>query len=201
MPRAGTAPRRRARQGPLVVTMPANVPSAGPPPPSPPSLSPGDLLGINSGSSIRQARCLAGLPVTSPRDPAPSAPPAYVSPPGGWRMRRDQPLTEDDLYNDEARPPVLATPSPHHVCGICLSVKSHPVSYLCGHSHCFVCIRVWLERQWKCPECSQVMHTPPFHHYGEENSIAHDYPFWMDDSRVSYSFRDLIFPQARADLT
>ncbi|KAF8135295.1 hypothetical protein K438DRAFT_1786922 [Mycena galopus ATCC 62051] len=67
--------------------------------------------------------------------------------------------------------------------------------YLCGHSHCFVCIRIWLEREWKCPECAQVMHIPPFRHYGEENSIAHDYPFWTDDSRVSYSFRDLIFPQ------
>jgi hypothetical protein len=47
---------------------------------------------------------------------------------GGYRIPRREPLTEAVLYNDAARPPVLATPKPHHVCSICCDVKSHPVS-------------------------------------------------------------------------
>ncbi|KAF8164507.1 hypothetical protein K438DRAFT_2067201 [Mycena galopus ATCC 62051] len=120
MPRAG---QRRERQGPLVATMAVNAPQLGPPPSSPPPLSPADLLGINSGSRIWQARRLAGLPVNGPISvngpppsvPPPAPPPAYFSPPSGWRLRRDQPLMDEDLYNDDARPPVLATPAPHHV--------------------------------------------------------------------------------------
>ncbi|KAF8145912.1 hypothetical protein K438DRAFT_1991382 [Mycena galopus ATCC 62051] len=130
---------------------------------------------INAPSAIRSALRAAGRPVTS-------------------LTRRS--LCEADLYNDDARPPVLATPKPHHVCGICFSVKSHPVSYLCGHSHCYVCIRIWLGRRKTCPECTQVMHIAPFRHYGEELGIAFDYPFWVDDSRVLYSFEGLVFPRA-----
>ncbi|KAJ7704267.1 hypothetical protein B0H14DRAFT_3526694 [Mycena olivaceomarginata] len=113
-----------------------------------------------------------------------------------WRVTT--PLTEAALYNDNARPPVLAVPKPHHVCSICWAAKSHPVSYLCGHSHCYVCIRLWLEKQWTCPDCSHEMSIAPFRHYGEENSIEYDYPFWKDNSRVSYSFHGLIFPPAPA---
>lgn len=45
------------------------------------------------------------------------------------RTKRDRPLTSEDLYLDDERPPVLAAPKPHHVCGLCADVKSHPVSY------------------------------------------------------------------------
>ncbi|KAJ7350496.1 hypothetical protein DFH08DRAFT_958163 [Mycena albidolilacea] len=114
--------------------------------------------------------------------------------------RLSEPLTAEALYIDDARPPVIATPKPHHVCGICFGIKSHPVSYLCGHSHCFVCIRVWLERQWSCPDCAQKMRMAPFRHYGEESSITWDYPFWTDDSRVSYSYEGLIFPRPPAPI-
>jgi hypothetical protein len=38
------------------------------------------------------------------------------------------------------------------------------------------------------------MHVASFRHYGEEQSIEYDYPFWRDDSRVPYSFAGLIFP-------
>ena len=47
--------------------------------------------------------------------------------------------------------------------------------YACGHSHCYVCIRIWLEKKWTCPECVQVMNAPPFRHYAEEAGIAHGY--------------------------
>ncbi|KAJ7315236.1 hypothetical protein DFH08DRAFT_972260 [Mycena albidolilacea] len=112
----------------------------------------------------------------------------------GFRLARSVPLTDDDLYIDDTRPPILATPKPHHICSICFSIKSHPVS------HCFVCIRVWLEKQWLCPDCGQDMHMAPFRHYGEEMGIAYDYPFWCDDSRVSYSFEGLVFPQPPASV-
>jgi hypothetical protein len=66
--------------------------------------------------------------------------------------------------------------------------------YTCGHSHCFVCIRIWLETRWTCPECVQVMDRAPFRHYAEEAGIAREYPEWHDMSIVGYSFDDLIFP-------
>ncbi|KAJ7231596.1 hypothetical protein B0H12DRAFT_1239912 [Mycena haematopus] len=139
-----------------------------------------------SSTGNRAARNLAnGVPRTPPRR----------THDGGYRVPRRIPLTAEALYIDDARPPVLATPKPHHTCSICWSVKSHPVSYPCGHGHCFVCIRVWLEKHWTCPDCNTQMFMAPFRHYGEESSIAEDYPFWKDDSRVALSFSGLSFPR------
>ncbi|KAJ7606433.1 hypothetical protein B0H17DRAFT_1154058 [Mycena rosella] len=84
----------------------------------------------------------------------------------------------------------------HHICGICTGVKSHPVSYVCGHSHCYACIRQWLETSWKCPQCMTVMHRPPFRHYGDEAGLAATYPGHDADS-VTYSWAGLPFPRAR----
>ncbi|KAK7050390.1 hypothetical protein R3P38DRAFT_3173739 [Favolaschia claudopus] len=140
----------------------------------------------------RAPRILQPAPQPVEAVPPPPPPPPFE----GYRVPRLHPLTERSLYNDAARPPILASPKPHHVCGICLSVKSHPVSYPCGHGHCYVCIRLWLEKAWTCPQCTQQMYMPPFRHYGEEDSITFDYPFWVDDSRVSYSFDGLDFPAA-----
>jgi hypothetical protein len=39
-------------------------------------------------------------------------------------------LTCDDLYIRDARPPPLTTERKHQECGICLDVKSRPVSYV-----------------------------------------------------------------------
>jgi hypothetical protein len=55
-------------------------------------------------------------------------PPPVATSALGYRVARCIPLTQAALYNDEARPPVLATPKPHHVCTICWDIKSHPVS-------------------------------------------------------------------------
>ncbi|KAJ7773600.1 hypothetical protein DFH07DRAFT_767558 [Mycena maculata] len=93
----------------------------------------------------------------------------------GKRAARDHPLTTEDLYLDEIRPPPLEEPLDHHICGICLAVKSHPVSYRCGHGHCYVCIRLALETKFSCPTCSRVMFEAPFRHYDEEKSIRHDH--------------------------
>ncbi|KAJ6461942.1 hypothetical protein C8R47DRAFT_1225741 [Mycena vitilis] len=110
------------------------------------------------------------------------------------RRERETPLVREDLWLDEERPPVLATPKPHHVCRICFDVKSHPVSYACGHSHCYVCIRMRLETEWSCPQCDAVMYMAPYRHEGEEAGIKWDYPWWRDESRVSYSWEGLFFP-------
>ncbi|KAJ7454343.1 hypothetical protein B0H11DRAFT_2244998 [Mycena galericulata] len=91
----------------------------------------------------------------------------------GRRPEREEPLRDTDLYKD----------------------GSHPVSYLCGHSHCYACIRVWLEKRWTCPECVTPMHRAPFRHYGEEAYIADAYPEWKDGSEVNYSFEGLVFPK------
>ncbi|KAJ7823462.1 hypothetical protein B0H13DRAFT_2376037 [Mycena leptocephala] len=83
----------------------------------------------------------------------------------------------------------------HHKCGICHAVKSHPVSYECGHGHCYVCIRMWLERSWKCPECLAVMYRAPFRVFAEEAWIADAYPNWHDTSKVNYNWDGLVFPK------
>ncbi|KAJ7083934.1 hypothetical protein B0H15DRAFT_951688 [Mycena belliarum] len=115
----------------------------------------------------------------------------------GGREWRSQALTEKELYLTDARPPEqLAIPGKeYHECGICRLVKSHPVSYRCGHSHCYACIRMWLERKWTCPQCVRIMYEEPTRHYGEEGSIAAEYPDWANTSKVSYSFLGLTFPR------
>ncbi|KAJ7786772.1 hypothetical protein B0H14DRAFT_2630156 [Mycena olivaceomarginata] len=102
----------------------------------------------------------------------------------GWREPRAVPLSYQDLYLGATRPPILAVPKPHHVCSICRDIKSHPVSYMCGHSHCYVCIRPHLEHHWTCPICNAKMHFPPFRHEGEEQGIKFDYSWWRDDNDV-----------------
>jgi hypothetical protein len=58
-----------------------------------------------------------------------------TAPPGdivraGVRTRRLCPLNANDLYEGTARPEVLTTEDIYQQCGICLHVKSHPVSYV-----------------------------------------------------------------------
>ncbi|KAJ7079827.1 hypothetical protein B0H15DRAFT_953915 [Mycena belliarum] len=100
------------------------------------------------------------------------------------------------LYLSEVRPPSLADFKEHHMCAICFGVKCHPVVYECGHSQCYVCVRVWLEKSWSCPECWKTMIRVPSRCYGEEHSIAADYleRGWVDKSQVSYDWLGLTFP-------
>ncbi|KAJ7510757.1 hypothetical protein B0H11DRAFT_2215501 [Mycena galericulata] len=81
-----------------------------------------------------------------------------------------------DLYLDELRPPDIEDFKVQHRCGICFELKSHPVSYKCGHSHCYVCIRKWFEKRGTCPECKTMVDCAPFRHWGEEAGIIADYP-------------------------
>ncbi|KAJ7774518.1 hypothetical protein DFH07DRAFT_952225 [Mycena maculata] len=114
--------------------------------------------------------------------------------PGASRRDRDRPLTETDLLINGEAPPEQLPKKPHHKCSICHLVKSHPVSYICGHSHCYVCIHLWLEHKWTCPDCTTPMYRPPFRQYGEEDWIAQEYPKWKDRSQVDYSWDGLVFP-------
>ncbi|KAJ7805683.1 hypothetical protein B0H14DRAFT_2879126, partial [Mycena olivaceomarginata] len=86
----------------------------------------------------------------------------------GWRRSNARGVPESQLLHSGPRPPSLTAKEPHHQCTICHCVKTHPVSYKCGHTHCFICIRVWLQISWKCPDCNQVMHGPPSRNYDVE---------------------------------
>ncbi|KAJ7660091.1 hypothetical protein DFH06DRAFT_1326233 [Mycena polygramma] len=117
------------------------------------------------------------------------------------RLSRAQPqpqpgptaLDPESLYLTADRPPEWKDVKEHHECDICRGVKSHPVCYECGHSHCYVCIRVWFSKNKTCPDCNAAIRTMPHRHWGEENGIRADYPGWIDKSVVDYSFEGLGF--------
>jgi hypothetical protein len=69
-------------------------------------------------------------------------------------------------------------------------------SYACGHSHCYICIRMWLEESWWCPTCMKVIRVEPHPHWRKEKDIAAAYPGWKDKSQVSYCWEGLTFPDA-----
>ncbi|KAJ7710208.1 hypothetical protein B0H16DRAFT_1745593 [Mycena metata] len=113
----------------------------------------------------------------------------------GQRLLQVPPLTPEALWDTAERPPNYDVQLPHHACGICKSVKAHPVSYVCGHSHCYPCIRVWLEHNWGCPVCRKTMLRAPFRHFAEEDGLAAAYPGWGETTKVNYSWRGLKFPR------
>ncbi|KAJ7940114.1 hypothetical protein B0H13DRAFT_2300188 [Mycena leptocephala] len=112
----------------------------------------------------------------------------------GYRAPRDNVLTEDDLYLDDARPTNVVLPLLRHPCTICLNAKSHPVKLVCEHSTCYVCIRVSLETQWACPECGSDITRKPVPHGVEEAEIGVANVGW-DNSRVNYDWQGLVFPR------
>ncbi|KAJ7472812.1 hypothetical protein FB451DRAFT_1399011 [Mycena latifolia] len=105
-------------------------------------------------------------------------------------------LTPRGITMDSPKGIPITALKTHHQCSICHNVKSHPVSYLCGHSHCYVCIRLWLEKDWKCPNCATTMHREPVRQYAEEDYLEDQYPGW-DVSRVEYKWDGLMFPKFR----
>ncbi|KAJ7834680.1 hypothetical protein B0H13DRAFT_2369767 [Mycena leptocephala] len=111
----------------------------------------------------------------------------------GFRTPRETPLTDNDLYMTETRPPVASSPNPQHECSLCHHIKSHPVS--CGHEHCYVCIRKWLKGSWECPTCSVTIMSEPEENPDRELSIALDHPEWVNTSIVNYSWDGLRFPK------
>ncbi|KAJ7814309.1 hypothetical protein B0H13DRAFT_2381836 [Mycena leptocephala] len=120
--------------------------------------------------------------------------PAAVALDEGSRVERPSPLEFDDCFIGAARPAALTTDRDHQTCAVCRQVKSHPVLYECGHSHCYACIRLWLEQRWTCPECQGTIHSPPIRHRGEEKGIEVDFPARVDGTAVTYSWDGLTFP-------
>ncbi|KAJ7652311.1 hypothetical protein B0H17DRAFT_1214976 [Mycena rosella] len=146
---------------------------------------------VRENTHLRHVSMVAAL--EAPAAPSlPSGPIVNVF--GGWRRPRTHPLTEEALWKYREGPPDQLATYEHHMCTVCHFVKSHPVSYTCGHSHCYVCVRLWLERKWTCPECRKPMDRAPFRHYPEEQGIESEYPGWGDNSVVDYSFEGLTFP-------
>ncbi|KAJ7756765.1 hypothetical protein DFH07DRAFT_773001 [Mycena maculata] len=115
--------------------------------------------------------------------------------PGGTRELREEPLTRENLWVDGTRPNIQVPRAAHHKCEICKMTKSHPVSSECGHSFCYMCIRVSLETDWKCPVCSVHMLRAPFRHEAEEAFLKAEYPDWQDNSTVEYKWDGLCFPK------
>ncbi|KAJ7779471.1 hypothetical protein DFH07DRAFT_765756 [Mycena maculata] len=112
------------------------------------------------------------------------------------RAFRVPPKRREDLWLGGWGPPAVDNVVDDHTCNICMCLKSHPVSYMCGHGHCYACIRLWLEYDRRCPECRTPMACKPFRVFAEEKSIARAHGNW-DTSRVDYNWDGLVFPSLR----
>ncbi|KAJ7149497.1 hypothetical protein C8R43DRAFT_1128489 [Mycena crocata] len=150
--------------------------------------------------SRRARRDAANPPYIAPTPPArsPSATRVvrrYPDPRAGMRLQRAIELTHSELWAEGSGPEEQVAKKPHHRCSICHMTKSNPVSYICGHGHCYVCIRLWLERDWKCPDCATPMYRAPFRNYAEEDFLAELYPEWKDCKLVAYNWDGLVFPK------
>ncbi|KAJ7770052.1 hypothetical protein B0H16DRAFT_1715678 [Mycena metata] len=121
----------------------------------------------------------------------------------GHREQRLTALIREDLYFEGRLPVHQSTSRRSQRCSLCLSAKSHPVSYLCGHSHCYACIRLHLERSWECPTagCSTVMQRAPHRHYPDEEALAEDFPLWVTQTAVFYTWDGLTFPKLPSTYT
>ncbi|KAJ7842076.1 hypothetical protein B0H13DRAFT_2365383 [Mycena leptocephala] len=113
----------------------------------------------------------------------------------GMRIRQVPALTHDSLWQTNERPPNYEVLEDHHACSLCHGVKAHPVSYKCGCSHCYVCIRMSLEKSWQCPSCWTTINRKPYIHRAEEAGLQAAYPGWGANTSVSYSWKGLRFPK------
>ncbi|KAJ7779985.1 hypothetical protein B0H16DRAFT_1448413 [Mycena metata] len=121
---------------------------------------------------------------------------------GGHHESRMIPLAREDLYVDGRLPARCGPSRRSQRCSLCKEAKAHPISYLCGHSHCYACVRLWLEFDWKYPvaSCGRIMTHPPHRHVAEEESLAEDFPVWVKSTGVTYSWDGLTFPQAESSI-
>ncbi|KAJ7222222.1 hypothetical protein GGX14DRAFT_558313 [Mycena pura] len=141
---------------------------------------------------LRQRYLAAQGPRREQRAPKPQPTKLRIRYTEGWEK-----LKEEDLYLTDALPPLVAYLPIKDTCTLCLGLKSHPVTYACGHSHCYVCIRLWLNSDWCCPECKTKMYRAPTRATEIEADIAARYPAWKDESEVDYSWDGLRFPRRR----
>ncbi|KAJ7660347.1 hypothetical protein DFH06DRAFT_1326477 [Mycena polygramma] len=160
--------------------------------PLPPTFAtpvPGDAAGSSSGAGSSTGAAAAAPKPTKPKKSlfrSSGANPLRLrrrkTPRRGFRTPRETPFAVKDLYVTDARPPADSDPLPHHECSVCYNIKSHPVAYRCGHSHCYVCVRQWLEISWGCPLCGVEMTDEPMCSDDAKRAIAFDHPDWQDHS-------------------
>ncbi|KAJ7060347.1 hypothetical protein C8F01DRAFT_1136376 [Mycena amicta] len=113
----------------------------------------------------------------------------------GWRRSSAAGVPKGAIVRSGKLPPYLEPRAPHHKCSICHGVKMHPVTSGCGHTHCFACLRVWLQTSWKCPVCMAVHYHPPVRNYDLEDWLMDEYPAAAaDSSTVTYNWDSLVFP-------
>ncbi|KAJ7019031.1 hypothetical protein C8F04DRAFT_1276737 [Mycena alexandri] len=120
----------------------------------------------------------------------------------GYREPRTTALSRADLYEEGRLPGPLEPTRASQRCSLCLAVKSHPVSYPCGHSHCYACIRLWLEQDWRCPvsACRTMISSEPYRHFAEEQALAEVFPNWVNATAVPYTWDGLTFPKVPANV-
>ncbi|KAJ7121218.1 hypothetical protein C8R46DRAFT_1238485 [Mycena filopes] len=150
-------------------------------------------LALLAQSGSRRSRRSPSPPIRS-RHPA-VFPPPLVQVTAGHRTPRTSPLTRAELYVGGVLPAHLTTTRPSQRCSICCGVKAHPVSYACGHSHCYACIRLHLETSWRCPLCPAILQAPPHRHWSEEQAILEDHPDFVRATQATYSWDGLFFPR------
>ncbi|KAF8130505.1 hypothetical protein K438DRAFT_1999297 [Mycena galopus ATCC 62051] len=145
---------------------------------------------INADSAAERARRLALAPPLAKIRLIPSQ---------GKRDPREQPLTKDALYQTAVRPEFIQHPRIEHTCHLCLNAKSHPVLMPCGHSACYVCLRLSLEMEWACPQCKLNITRRPVTHDAEAAEILAEHGDW-DRSSVGYGWDGLVFPRKHTAL-
>ncbi|KAJ7933880.1 hypothetical protein B0H13DRAFT_1855735 [Mycena leptocephala] len=150
------------------------------------------------GSQVEpiEAHATAWLAVVHPKRTTASR----TTPNPGFRADRDVPLQVEHLWLGSGDgPPHMETVQEVACCALCLQIISHPVFYACGHSHCYTCVRIWLEEQWDCPECKVPMTAPPFRVPRFEDLMQKVYGNW-DTSVVEYDWSGLTFPEVVASV-
>ncbi|KAJ7813610.1 hypothetical protein B0H14DRAFT_2604749 [Mycena olivaceomarginata] len=122
-------------------------------------------------------------------------PPPSITRQPGRHLECATPLTLNNLYLDECRPPSISTPPLIYTCSLCFNLQSHPVSYKCGHAHCYVCIRLSLETTWDCPTCHKPINASPLPEYELEAAINKRFSGW-DENKIECRWDGLVFPRA-----
>ncbi|KAJ7049742.1 hypothetical protein C8F01DRAFT_1264961 [Mycena amicta] len=120
----------------------------------------------------------------------------------GWRRSSANGiLLPAALLPGSPLPPRLTPKTTTHACGICAAVKVHPVLCTCGHTFCYLCLRIQVQASWKCLTCEGIIRAPPVRNLDVEDLLGAIYPaLAADQSQVTYLWDGLVFPTA-PDLT
>ncbi|KAJ6537003.1 hypothetical protein B0H19DRAFT_381964 [Mycena capillaripes] len=116
----------------------------------------------------------------------------------GARIQRSRPLRAVDLMvNGVTISGDRSCADDSFKCAICWGLKSHPVVTTCGHTFCFVCIRISLETSFQCPFCREQILGPPVRSTDFDNVLKAAYPNQPDNTHVRWgdAWRGLTWPK------